>query len=130
MNRTIRAGLLVAGFASLAVPAIYARTQGPVQRDIDPGHAVQFVVSAQPALAPLQLALDGTQPPVPPKRPMALDGTQPPVPPKRVLALDGTQPPVPPKRALALDGTQPPVPPKKVLALDGTQPPVPPKRPA
>jgi hypothetical protein len=49
---------------------------------------------------PAAYGFDGTQPPVPPTKPLALDGTQPPVPPTKPLALDGTQPPVPPTKPL------------------------------
>jgi hypothetical protein len=92
MNRTVRTGLLVLGFAALVVPAAYSRTQRTASM-----HGSSVV---QP-----HALVDGTQPPVTPKKPMMLDGTQPPVTPKKPVALlDGTQPPVTPKKPVtALD---------------------------
>jgi len=85
MNRTIRTGVLIVGLSVLAVPALYARTQ--------PMNSTHQVTSTHSSGL-----LDGTQPPVPPKKPLFLDGTQPPVPPKKPVMLDGTQPPVPPTK--------------------------------
>jgi hypothetical protein len=85
MNRTIRTGVLIIGIAGLALPALCARTQAM--------NSTHQVASAHGSGL-----LDGTQPPVPPKKPLLLDGTQPPVPPKKPLMLDGTQPPVPPTK--------------------------------
>jgi hypothetical protein len=103
MNRTIRTSLLVLGITALAVPALYARSQST--------NSGVHGTSLQPASL-----FDGSQPPVPPTKPLALDGSQPPVPPTKPLALDGSQPPVPPKKPLMFDGSQPPVPPTKPLA--------------
>jgi hypothetical protein len=109
MNRTIRTSLLVLGITALAVPALYARSQ-----------STNFGVHGN-SLQPASL-FDGSQPPVPPSKPLALDGSQPPVPPTKPLALDGSQPPVPPTKPLMFDGSQPPVPPTKPLRTLATRP--------
>jgi hypothetical protein len=85
MNRTIRVGVLMLGMTALAVPALFARSQSTDSR------------VHRAALTPTNL-FDGTQPPVPPTKPLLFDGTQPPVPPTKPLVFDGTQPPVPPTK--------------------------------
>jgi len=94
MNRTIRTSLLVLGITALAVPALYARSQST--------NSGIHRTSLQPASL-----FDGSQPPVPPTKPLALDGSQPPVPPTKPLMFDGSQPPVPPTKPLATLATRP-----------------------